>query len=527
MQFSLLIALFVAVNCRAMARELFPQRDIPKGRVLIERSLEFLFAFDVLKDFLVRTGYQVTDNRATLVPDLLPRYDIVVLQQLTTPLQLPDSVITSVEEWVRAGGRLVLIGHARQWAITNREEIHAPLDFPLNRVAARFGFRFLPNVHGEFPLRYGQHPIVEGCEHLTADTYDPRARIFGPGWMNAFGVGLIEFPTDAEAIITDAQGRAVMAIKRVGKGKVVVFSGKRTLWGLTQPPDPQSTTVARQLIGNLFAFLSREASPRIDEPRVPDLIPPDKELRVGQMRIRHTDPLKERAEYLAKEFPRLYREMERLFGVPPARPIDIEVLPTAGGGWTSGNLIGIGALGKDDDVLAILLWEMTNAWKLPSAHGWIEVWAGFTTYLLRERLNIYPPARRTQDMLNDFKALLAVDPDLKQIDVSQISPDENAHRLKVKKVALILLRLHQRYGDEFFRRLLRIHRAQYKSEEFIAMEDLITEMSLAAREDLFPWFAGYGTTVRPRPIDYMEADRWLAKYQEAFGKDDPDKVEMR
>lgn len=514
MLYPLLVFLCTAVMNGDLGEQLSPQQHPPKGRILIDRSLEFLFAYDVLKDFLVRSGYQVTDNRATFDPNLLDRYDIVVLQQLTTPLQYPDTVIDAVEKWVRSGGRLVIIGHARQWTSTNRVNPRAPLHFPLNSVAERFGFRFFSDVRGEFPLRYQQHPVTDGCEPLTYDTYDPRARIFGPGWMNAYGVGLIEIPSDAEAIVQDAQGRAVMAIKPVGKGEVVVFTGKRTLWGLTRPPDPQSTTAAHQLIGNLFAFLARERNLSSNDLKVPEIILPDKELVVGQLKIRYTQPLKERALFLAKEFPRLYSHMERLFGVPSLRPIEVEVLPSAAGGWTAGRVIGIGALGTDDDVLAILLWEMTNAWKLPSAHGWVEVWAGFTNYLLRERLNIYSPAERSGDMLNDFKALLAADPDLKQIDVSQVSPDENAHRLKVKKVALMLLRLHQRFGDEFFHRLLRIHRAQYKSEEFISIDDLIAEMSLAAREDLFAWFAGYGTTVHPRPIDLKEADRWLAMYQQ-------------
>jgi hypothetical protein len=517
MQCSFFVQLVAGILIMGLAGKMPPSRDNFRCRVLIDRSIEFLFAYDVLKDFLVRTGYQVTENRATLDAGILQRYDIIVLQQLTTPLQFSDAVINSVEKWVQAGGRLVLIGHARQWDITNRGGPHTQMEFPLNRVATRFGFRFLPDAQGEFPLYYRKHPVTEGCAQLSRDTYDPRARIFGSGWMDAFGVGLTDIPPGAEEIIVDSKGRSVMAIKRVGKGEVLVFTGKRTLWGLTRHPDPQSDEVVQQLVSNLFAYLSREAKPHASEPPVPQLIPPDRELRVGQLKVIYTEPLKERAEFLAKEYPRLYHEMECLFGVPPMRSIDIEALPSAAGGWTAGNLIGIGALGKADDVLAIFLWEMTNAWDLPEAHGWVEVWAEFTSYLLRERLNIYSPARRTQDMLSAFKDLLAADPDLKRIDVSKASPDENSHRLKVKKVALMLLRLHQRYGDEFFQRLLRIHRAQYKSEESISIDDLITEMSLAAREDLFPWFAGFGTTVCPQPIDFRDADDWLARYREMVG----------
>jgi hypothetical protein len=331
--------------------------------------------------------------------------------------------------------------------------------------------------------------------------------------MDAFGVGLIEVPPDAQPLITDAQGRAVMAIKPVGRGEVVAFTGKRTLWGLTRPPEQQNTEVARRLIGNLFAYLARDAQPRAEEPSVPDTIPPDQAFRVGEITVQYSGPLRERAAFLAKEFPRLYREMERLFGVPPVAPITIEALPGAGGGFTAGRHIAIGVTGTDEDVLAILLWEMTNAWKFPSGPAWVEVWAELTTYLLRERLDIYPAARRSRDMLNAFQALLAADPDLKSMDVSRKAPDENAHRLKVKKVALMLLRLHQRYGDAFFHRLLKIHRAQHGAKEFIDMDDLVVEMSLAAGEDLFPFFAAYGTTVHPRPIDFAEAERWLREYE--------------
>lgn len=49
----------------------------------------------------------------------------------------------------------------------------------------------------------------------------------------------------------------------------------------------------------------------------------------------------------------------------------------------------------------------------------------------------------------------------------------------------MLLRLHQRYGDDFFRRLMRIHRVQHGSTEFIGIDELVVELSLAAGEDLF------------------------------------------
>lgn len=157
----------------------------------------------------------MTSNRATLTPDLLERYDIIVLQQLTTPLTFPKEVLDAVETWVKAGGRLVLVGHAGQWEKVNppADRPAGRADFPLNRLAERFGFRFLGGVKGEFPLRNRPHAIIEGVPELTPDTSDPRARLFGSGWMNAFGVGLIEAPPDAQVLIADAQGRPMMAIK--------------------------------------------------------------------------------------------------------------------------------------------------------------------------------------------------------------------------------------------------------------------------------------------------------------------------
>jgi hypothetical protein len=498
-----LVGCMVGVVASDPAQAETTEQAAPQARVLIDRSIEFLFVYDVLGDFLRRTGYQVTSNRATLTPKVLDGYDIIVLQQLTTPLQFSDDVIAAVQAWVEAGGRLVLFGQAVQWDKTNRlpGSSKAEGDFPLNRVAARFGFCFLSSEQGEFPLHNQSDPIMEGVPELDRDTYDPRARLFGPGWMDAYGVGLISIPDDAKPLITDARGRVVMAMRKVGKGEVVVCTGKRTLWGLTRPPEPQNTEVARQLFGHLFAYLSRGIKPRPGVPPVPETILPDKQIVLNGMTVTYAGPLKARAEFLAAEFPRMYREMKQFFGAPPLETIHVEALPGAGGGWTAGSNIGIGVTGNDDDVCAVLLWEMTNAWKLPSGPGWIEVWARLTTYLMRERLDIYSPGRQAQDQFADWKALLAVDPDLKKIDVSQNAPNEVAHRQKVSKVALMLLRLHARYGDEFIHRLVHIHRAQHGAQEFIGMDDLIVEMSQAAHENLFSWFAAYGTTVHPRPLD--------------------------
>ena len=96
-----LVALLVLSTPPASAAPAVPvavdSRDLS---ILVDTSMEFLFVYDHLAGFLRREGYQVTQNRGTLRTKLLDDYDIVLVQQLTTPLEFDPEFIDGLEQWV-------------------------------------------------------------------------------------------------------------------------------------------------------------------------------------------------------------------------------------------------------------------------------------------------------------------------------------------------------------------------------------------------------------------------------------------
>lgn len=500
----LLLAWAVSLSTVRAAPNVSESRDLS---ILVDTSMEFLFVYDHLTGFLRDEGYTVTQNRGTLRPELLDDYDLVLIQQLTTPLEFDPQFIAALKRWVAGGGRLLIVGHGVQWRDYNR---NSKTGFPLNVLAEPFGFRFIESEKGRFPLRGTDHPVAEGVVSISEDKYDPRGRIWGPGWIKAHGVGLIETDS-ADPVIVDADGKVVMAARKLGQGRVVAFTGKRLLWGCMPESSIQHDEDDAALVRRTLAWLLEGRPPRAHLDRIVDLRHPDIELKGKRTSIRTTEVLRSRAQHTLDEFDHVYDVLYDYFKVPAYSDLKINALAGAGGGWRAGDEIGIGVLAGDDGIKSLLLWEMTNGWGPPIPPSWVEMWALHTEQVLSDRLAIGPPAQRMLTRLKDMQDVLEIDPTLDKLDLADAG-DEKTHRKVLSKASAAMEQLERMYPG-FIPRLCRIHRAREGWTEMVPVQDFVHLCSLAAGTDLYPYFQSLGTTVEPKTIDLSLAAQLLKEYE--------------
>ena len=120
--------------------------------------------FSELGKLLVGLGAQLTTVRQRITPRALAGVRVFIIVDPDTPAEtadpqyiMPDEV-AAIEEWVRAGGRLVLLGNDKG----NAEFEH------FNQLARRFGIEFLeetyPKVKGKgILIAKGDTPIFDGA----------------------------------------------------------------------------------------------------------------------------------------------------------------------------------------------------------------------------------------------------------------------------------------------------------------------------------------------------------------------------
>jgi len=108
-------------------------------RVLVDRSHEWLFAHDDLAERMLRpAGFEIVLCDASLDSKLkLQDFDVVVVQQTASAFPFSDPEIARLKEYVKHGGRLVVVGNPA---------------CPVKKLAAAFGFSLRPRPC-RLPLR--------------------------------------------------------------------------------------------------------------------------------------------------------------------------------------------------------------------------------------------------------------------------------------------------------------------------------------------------------------------------------------
>lgn len=444
---------------------------------LVDLAHEFTFYFDG------RFGYAYIDPIggksvglwATLSTANLKNFNLLVIPQGATPCPYTKDDISLVTRFVKEeGGGLLIIGN---YGIPKGEK-----DFMLNRLARAFGIQFL----GEKPkgnLKLINHPVIEEINPQVQGQASGILRWSkGEGWT---------------PLVVDEEGNAVVAVRNFGKGRVAVVSG----YGLFGDRPKDGEAINASWVCPLLKWLS--ANKKVDPNVIPEGKPPEKEKKVkGGLKIQYSSYLERYADAIVEIYFQVAEQLEKIMGVPLAEGMNttIILLPTGGGGFSSGVALGIGVWwgGFPENrypIIEMIAHEATHSWVLPFPEPmWNE---GIATYMgieVGKRLGYKEEAEKSRE--GWAKACERLDPDYTKVDISQAEKPE-LHDVYMGKPMWIWDRLREKFGDGIIARYFQTKRkliAEGKLKQYTP-DDCVAVLSIAAGEDLFGWFQSLGINV--------------------------------
>jgi len=174
------------------------EKSLSRILVFNDQSHEFTFQYEWWIRAYLPERYVITSNLATLDEHRLKGYQILLVEMHSSGVTFTDREIDLVEQFVRAGGGLFVIGNGSFWFKT-----HAAEPYPLNRLSHRLGFEFTPKqAKGEF--RVSKHEITA---EIAAFEREDR-----PGGQPESGTLKLR-TKKAEALVVDEEGTPVLACR--------------------------------------------------------------------------------------------------------------------------------------------------------------------------------------------------------------------------------------------------------------------------------------------------------------------------
>lgn len=429
---------------------------------------EFTFYFDgrFAKQYVEPSGGVDARIWCTLAEYDLARVNLLVLPTGATPCPYTERDLAAVRAFLEGGGGVVVLGSAG----TFRDEkvCHA------NELAGAFGARFT-NARAKRPI--------------TA------AARFGGGELESYGGGTLalEEPDAWEVLARDVNGEALLARRGVGTGQLLVGC-----YGLNgrQPDakDPINTALWQPLL------LELARGKAVDRRRRPEGKMPEQTTVRGELRIEHSSYLAPMAALIAEEYERSLPILNELCGVPPSPGMlaKLILLPTGGGGFSSGAAIGLGVWWGDFPekrypMIELIGHEAGHSWVLPFAEPmWNEPIATYIGARVGERLGYGEEARGV--IARNIAGARKLDPELKKYDIAYGEDVPNA--VVWGKTMWIWERLREERPDalaRYFRAKRRL--IDPEKRDCYTPDDCAAVMSAAMGRDLFPWLRSLGLTV--------------------------------
>lgn len=394
----------------------------------------------------------------------LSNVNLLVIAAGDTRVAFSEKTVAHVQRYVREGGTLALLGSKGQG------------ELPLQTVATPFGATF-DNTPAQTPLT-----PVGG---------------FAAGPIAFTGGGTLSLRGGWRTLIADASGRPMLARLDQGRGHVLV--GIRGLFG--QRPDASDPINAAWIRPLLVALASTK---RIDPSRPPQGQFAELSRQVGPLTLEYHEGTERFADAIAKEYAVVRPLLVEITGVEPAPGMitRLLMLPTGGGGFSSGERIAIGAWWGDYPthrypMIELIGHEAGHSWVLPYPEPvWNEPIATYLGIQVGKRLGL-PEARQTLDRA--IENARKQDPDLDKVDIGAPGAPNG---VVWGKTYFLFEELERKFGPGALADYFRTKRTLLKpGRKGYSLDDCVAVWSRAVGVDLFPWFRSLGIAVSADKTD--------------------------
>lgn len=435
----------------------------PRIHSVSDISHEFSFYMDgrFARQYLPEDAVDVR-NWGTLHKFDLSNVNLLVLTSGDTRVPYTPATIAAVRKYVEGGGGLLLMADGRGAAEGK------PL--PIGALAKTFGVDF------------------------RREAAKPPIRAIGPGApteVEFAGGGTLELTGPWRTLATAEGGVVVFAGRPYGAGRVLAAS--RGLLG--SRPDA-SDPLNQSWIRTQIAWLT--ANKRVDPNRPPRHAFAELTRQVGPLTLEFHEGTEKFADDISREYKEIRPHLVAITGVEPAPGMITRMLmlPTGGGGFSSGERIAIGAWWGDYPthrypMVELISHEAGHSWVLPHPEPvWNEPIATYLGILVGRRM-MMPEADET--LKRAIEAARRQDPNLDKIDIGK--PDA-PNAVVWGKTYFLFEEIERLHGPgtlaKYFqakRRLVPATRPGY------SLDDSVAVWSAAVGQDLFPFFRKHGIDV--------------------------------
>ncbi len=430
-------------------------------------SHEFTFYMDgrFAHQYTEPVGGQDGRNWGTLWKLDVSNTNLLVLSSGGTPCPYGAKDVEFVRRFLEAGGGVVVLGgHAT---------FHGESEYQLNALAKAFGAYFSPTV--------AKAPVVA----------EPQLKATEP--VEYYGGTILRLKGDWQVLMRDANGRPVLARKAVGKGSLLI--GSRGLAG--QNPDA-SDPINAEWWTPLLQDLARNKA--VDPNKPPNEQWAEHKVDREGLELQYSDYMAPYADVIMDLYKRERPVMEGVLGVPPAPGMltALLLLPTGGGGFSSGNLIGLGVFWGDFPrklygMVELLGHEGTHSWVLPFPEPmWNEGLATYVGICVGREMGVAEEAEAT--LKGWIDGARKYDPDMTKYDLA--TGTDVPHVVAMAKPMWIFEQLRKERPDvvaRYFQAKRRlIDPAKVKT---YTADDSVAVLSVAMGRDLFAWFRSLGIKV--------------------------------
>ena len=398
-------------------------------------------------------------------------------------LPYADGDAGHVMQFVRDDGGGVFFYEAHNRA--DAELVHA------NAFVKQFGFQLTTKKMAE-PIQLADHPLTAGIED---------ARFFS----SRHGLKLTR-PDAWEVLCTDADGRPMIAVRTIGKGRLVAAGGNLLSEPRKDKDGNRPPAVNLELVQGLLKWAG---APKAVAPAdtMPFKLAPERTMTLETIRLMHSAYTQPYASQIGEIYEKLRPHMKAWMGVPLAAGkgrLNVHLLATGGGGWSSGDTIGLGVFwggfpANTEGMIGLIGHELNHSWVLPHAeplgNEGIAIYAGLK---MAERLGDAEAVRA--DIAKRIEALRA-DPHFKEFDPCEPLTDEVrqkvGRRLTIRKYMVVLYDFEQTYGKDAVARYFRAKRKLVPARDYrYTGHDSAWIWSQALGEDVFGALNDYGIHVR-------------------------------